>query len=67
VNKGTFSLEKLVELTSENPAKIFGIYPKKGIIQVGSDADFTIVDMDQKMTLHLKNHFRNRAGRPLIR
>ncbi len=51
VNKGSLSLEKLVELTSESPAKIFGIYPKKGTIQVGGDADFTVVDMDQEMIL----------------
>ncbi len=57
VNKGSLSLEKLVEMTSERPAKIFGIYPKKGAIQVGSDADFTIVDMDQEMTLSSEKSF----------
>jgi dihydroorotase-like cyclic amidohydrolase len=57
VNKGSLSLEKLVELTSENPAKIFGIYPRKGTIQVGSDADFTIVDMNQEMTLSCEKSF----------
>lgn len=45
VNKGSLTLEKLVEVTSENAAKIFGFYPQKGAIQVGSDADFTIVDL----------------------
>lgn len=57
VHKGSFSLEKLVEMTSESPARIFGIYPKKGTIQVGSDADFTIVDMDQEMTLSSEKSF----------
>src|SRR4030067_3647232 len=57
VNKGTLSLEKLVELTSENPAKIFGIYPKKGTIQVGSDADFTIVDLNQEIILLSEKSF----------
>jgi len=45
VNKGSLTLEKLVEATSENAAKIFGFYPQKGAIQVGSDADFTIADL----------------------
>jgi len=54
VNKGRLSLEKLVALTSENPARIFGIYPKKGTIRIDSDADFTLVDMDQEATLSSK-------------
>ncbi|MBI4319387.1 MAG: amidohydrolase family protein [Chloroflexi bacterium] len=46
VNKGRISLEKMVELCCENPARIFGLYPKKGVIAVGSDADLVIVDLD---------------------
>jgi dihydroorotase (multifunctional complex type) len=57
VNKGRLSLEKLVDLTSETPARIFGIYPKKGTIQVESDADFTIVDMEQRLLLSSKRSF----------
>ena len=44
VSKGRLSLERLVELYSVNPAKILGIYPRKGALQVGSDADITIVN-----------------------
>lgn len=51
VNNGTLTLERLIYLTSENPSKIFGIYPRKGIIAVGSDADFTIVDMNREHVL----------------
>jgi len=61
VNKGRLSLEKLVTLTSETPARVFGIYPRKGTIQVGSDADFTLVDMNQEMTLSSKNSY-SRSG-----
>jgi dihydroorotase (multifunctional complex type) len=57
VNKGRLSLEKLVDLTSETPARIFGIYPKKGTIQVKSDADFTVVDMEQRLSLSSKRSF----------
>lgn len=46
VNKGRLSLERVVEVSSYNTAKIFSLYPKKGTIQVGSDADFAIVDLD---------------------
>ena len=48
VNQGHISLNDLVRVTSENPARIFGFYPVKGAIQVGSDADLTILDMNKE-------------------
>lgn len=45
VNEGRLSLMTYVKLASENPARLFNLYPKKGTIQIGTDADFTIVDM----------------------
>lgn len=47
VNDGRIELDTVVKLTSRNPAKYLRIYPRKGAIQVGSDADLTIIDMDQ--------------------
>ena len=48
VKEGKIRLDKMVELICENPARIFGLYPKKGTITVGSDADFVIFDPDKK-------------------
>lgn len=48
VKEGKIKLDKMVELICENPARIFGLYPKKGTIAVGSDADFVIFDPDKK-------------------
>jgi len=45
VNRGLISLDRVVEVFSVNPAKILGLYPKKGALSVGSDADFVVVDM----------------------
>jgi len=50
-SKGRIDLARLVELTSSSAAKRFGIYPKKGAIEVGSDADFIIVDENKKWTV----------------
>ncbi|UCH02268.1 MAG: allantoinase AllB [Candidatus Bathyarchaeota archaeon] len=46
VNEGKLFLDTLIKDTSERVAKIFRVYPKKGIIQVGSDADFVIVNLN---------------------
>ncbi|MFT8872961.1 MAG: allantoinase AllB [Sporolactobacillus sp.] len=51
VNEGRLSLQRLSALLAENPARRFGIYPQKGSLLVGSDADLTIVDMDKQMTI----------------
>ena len=49
VNRGKLSLVKLVEICCANPAKFFGIYPQKGTIEIGSDADIVIVDLQKEM------------------
>lgn len=54
VSKGRITLEKVAEVCCANPAKVFGIYPKKGAIAVGSDADLVIVDMERKVKVTWK-------------
>ena len=51
VAEGRTTLEKVVELLSVNPARCFGLYPTKGTIQVGADADFTLFRMDRHMVV----------------
>jgi len=48
VNEGKLTLNQVAQKAAEAPARTFGIYPKKGVIQVGSDADFTILDMTRE-------------------
>ena len=56
VNKKKITLNKYVEVTSTNPAKIFGMFPKKGTIAVGSDADIILIDPNTKHTLSSSTH-----------
>ena len=61
VNKGRMTLNHYVKVQSENVAKVWQMYPKKGAIRLGSDGDLTIVDMNKEGTidpkkLHSKNH-----------
>ncbi len=51
VNAGRMTVERFVEVTAEAPAKIFGMYPKKGVVAVGSDADMLIWDPEAQYTI----------------
>ncbi len=51
VNDGKISIQRLVEVSSENPAKIWGLYPQKGCLLPGADGDLTIVDLEKKVTV----------------
>ena len=48
VNEGKVDLVKVSQITSYNTARIFGLYPRKGIIQPGSDADIVVIDLSLK-------------------
>lgn len=59
VNKGRITLNKFVEVACTNPAKIFGMFPRKGTIAVGSDADIVIFDPEEKHILSAQTHHMN--------
>ena len=55
VRKGKITREKFVEVSSANPAKLFGIYPQKGAILPGSDADIAVFDGEKERTVRLQD------------
>jgi len=68
VRPGRISLNRFVELTSTSPAKIFGLFPRKGTIAPGSDADIVVFDPNRTFTLsaktlHMKVDYNPYEGR----
>jgi dihydropyrimidinase len=59
VRTGRISLNRFVELTSTSPAKIFGLFPRKGTIAPGSDADIVVFDPNRTITLAAKTLHMN--------
>ncbi|MDB5253183.1 MAG: hydA, partial [Flaviaesturariibacter sp.] len=59
VNKGRITLNKFVEVACTNAAKIFGMFPRKGTISVGSDADLVLFDPSEKHRISAHTHHMN--------
>jgi len=69
-HQGRLTLSEIQKLMSENTAKRYGLYPQKGTIQIGSDADFSVVDLDKEWTvepskLKSKGKYSPLAGKTL--
>ena len=65
VMQGKLSLNRFVQLTATTPAKLFGLFPKKGTIAVGSDADIVLFDPRATQTIHAK-HLHGNCDDPLL-
>jgi dihydropyrimidinase len=55
VNQGRIGLVRMVQVLCENPARIFGLYPRKGTIATGSDADLVVFDPQREFTIRAEN------------
>ena len=55
VNDDRISLQRFTALTSENPARLYGLYPRKGVLQVGSDADMVLIDLKQESIIRAED------------
>jgi dihydropyrimidinase len=71
VRKDRISLPRLVSLTATNPARLFGLFPQKGSLTPGSDADIVLFDPDVEWTmsaetLHMNTDFCPFEGRDVI-
>jgi dihydropyrimidinase len=56
VRAGRITLNRMVELLATSPAKLFGLYPRKGTVAVGSDADLVVFDPDRRHTISASTH-----------
>ncbi len=59
MNRGRISIARLVQVLCENPARIFGLFPQKGTIAVGSDADLVVFDPARAFTIQAENQHSN--------
>jgi len=71
VRQGHISMNRFVEITATAPAKIFGLYPRKGTIAVGADADLVVWDPDKEHTLrsdtlHMRVDYTPYEGRTVV-
>jgi dihydroorotase-like cyclic amidohydrolase len=65
VNEGRIPLERVVEITSTAPARLVDLYPRKGVIAVGSDADLVAVDLEREMVVTAENSLYKCGWTPL--
>jgi len=63
VSDGKLSINKLADVLSEQPARLYGMHPMKGSLEIGSDADIVILDMDSEYTFHQEDmHSRTKLS-----
>jgi len=62
VNRGRLSLERLVDLYATNPAKLTGLFPKKGAITPGADGDLVVLDLDKRAVVSAADRYYSKCG-----
>lgn len=64
VREGKITVEQMCRLLSENPAKLYGVYPKKGVLLEGSDGDIVVFDPEKESVISAKTHAYNTDNNP---
>ena len=64
VETGKITKEQMCRLLCENPAKLYGLYPRKGVIREGSDADIVVLDSEARSVISAKTHAYNTDNNP---
>lgn len=64
VREGRITQEQMCSLLSENPAKLYGVYPRKGVIAAGSDADIVVFDPEKESVISAETHLYNTDNNP---
>lgn len=64
VREGKITQEQMCKVLSENPAKLYGVYPRKGTLSVGSDADIVIFDPEKEGVISAKTHAYHTDNNP---
>ena len=64
VREGKITVEQMCRLLSENPAKLYGVYPKKGALLEGSDGDIVVFDPEKESVIFAKTHAYNTDNNP---
>ena len=64
VREGKITVEQMCRLLSENPAKLYGVYPKKGALLEGSDGDIVVFDPEKESVISAKTHAYNTDNNP---
>jgi dihydroorotase len=65
VNKGRATLERVIDLCAANPARLTGLYPRKGVIAPGADADLVVLDMDRVWVVRASESYYKCGWTPL--
>ena len=64
VKRGRVDIRRLIQVMSENPAKVYGLFPRKGVIGTGADADLTVVDLKRRSRIRGEDFYSKAKWTP---